>query len=105
MIPPCPRCGTRMVERVNGATGLAFWGCPSYPRCRGTRTARARPQDASVPASPHATGARERDALIRELTRLLSVIHPDKWGGESAVATALTQEVLTLRTRLLEERR
>lgn len=93
MIPPCPRCGARMVERTNHATGLAFWGCPSYPRCRGTRTATgSRPQ--GPPTLP------ERDALIRELTRLLSVIHPDKWGGESAVATALTQEVLQLRDRL-----
>ena len=43
-------------------------------------------------------------ALVRELTRLLSVVHPDKWGGESAVATALTQEVLRLRTRVQEGR-
>lgn len=38
--PHCPACGTIMVRRtarkgVNA--GQEFWGCPDYPRCRGTR--------------------------------------------------------------------
>lgn len=36
-IPRCPRCTTTMVRRTNRANGEAFWGCSSYPRCRGTR--------------------------------------------------------------------
>ena len=35
--PSCPTCGSPMVERRNRATGAAFWGCPRYPACRGTR--------------------------------------------------------------------
>lgn len=35
--PDCPRCGTTMVERTNRRTGSVFWGCASYPACRGTR--------------------------------------------------------------------
>lgn len=38
--PICPACGAAMVRRTakRGAhTGSAFWGCSSYPRCRGTR--------------------------------------------------------------------
>ncbi len=31
--PTCPSCGERMVAR-DGSKG-AFWGCPTYPRCRG----------------------------------------------------------------------
>lgn len=41
------------------------------------------------------------DVVVRELTRLIAVCHPDKWGGESGVATALTRELLALRERLM----
>lgn len=152
MTPRCPRCGAAMLRRHNRATGLPFWGCPAYPRCRGTVAADAPGsgssacpgRDPGAGPAPDTPGTelatlqqqlrqvtRERDtlqagyaelldevrqlrrkrpppapmdALVRELTRLLSVIHPDKWGGESAVATALTQEVVALRERLQEGR-
>lgn len=38
----CPQCGGTMVERVarKGANaGNSFWGCKSYPTCRGVRNA------------------------------------------------------------------
>ncbi|MFZ2207160.1 MAG: restriction endonuclease [Porticoccaceae bacterium] len=38
--PSCPRCGGGMVKRVarQGANvGGAFWGCASYPKCRGVQ--------------------------------------------------------------------
>lgn len=37
--PPCPKCGAPMARRVakQGANqGQAFWGCSSFPQCRGT---------------------------------------------------------------------
>jgi ssDNA-binding Zn-finger/Zn-ribbon topoisomerase 1 len=34
---PCPRCGSPMVPRTQGATGEPFLGCSRYPSCRGTR--------------------------------------------------------------------
>ena len=41
LVPPaCPKCGEPMVKRTarSGANaGSQFWGCPAYPRCRGTR--------------------------------------------------------------------
>lgn len=37
--PSCPSCGAGMVRRSNRANGQSFWGCASYPRCRGTRPA------------------------------------------------------------------
>ena len=33
--PTCPRCGDTMVKRA-GKFG-SFWGCESYPDCKGTR--------------------------------------------------------------------
>jgi predicted RNA-binding Zn-ribbon protein involved in translation (DUF1610 family) len=39
-VPPCPRCGAPMVLRQakRGARkGEEFWGCPNFPKCRGTR--------------------------------------------------------------------
>lgn len=38
-MPACPKCGASMVRRIarQGANaGRAFYGCNSYPRCRGT---------------------------------------------------------------------
>ncbi len=37
--PSCPRCGQQMVLRKNQKQGSQFWGCPGYPKCRGTRPA------------------------------------------------------------------
>ena len=39
-VPVCPNCGAAMVRRTakRGANnGQAFWGCPHFPNCRGTR--------------------------------------------------------------------
>ncbi|MGH8728931.1 MAG: restriction endonuclease [Burkholderiales bacterium] len=38
--PACPACGSSMVRRVakkGSNAGRAFWGCPTFPRCKGTR--------------------------------------------------------------------
>lgn len=35
----CPKCGAMMVRRTNSKTGDGFWGCSSFPKCRGTREA------------------------------------------------------------------
>jgi restriction system protein len=38
--PQCPECTSPMVKRTakRGArAGNWFWGCPKYPKCRGTR--------------------------------------------------------------------
>lgn len=40
--PECPKCGSAMVLRTarHGArAGDKFWGCSTYPRCRGTQPA------------------------------------------------------------------
>jgi restriction system protein len=40
--PTCPACGGAMVRRTakrGTRAGRAFWGCSSYPRCRGIRPA------------------------------------------------------------------
>jgi len=37
--PACPRCGNTMVVRVakrGKQAGKQFWGCPGFPKCRGT---------------------------------------------------------------------
>ena len=39
--PSCPTCSKPMVQRTakrGNAVGSAFWGCSSYPACRGTRS-------------------------------------------------------------------
>lgn len=41
-VPACPQCGTGMVLRAarkGGNAGSSFWGCPQFPKCRGTRPA------------------------------------------------------------------
>ncbi|WP_203322014.1 restriction endonuclease [Pseudoxanthomonas beigongshangi] len=36
-IPSCPRCGETMVHRVNRRNGNGFWGCSTFPTCKGIR--------------------------------------------------------------------
>jgi len=39
--PRCPECGAEMVLRTarrGKNAGNQFWGCPKYPKCRGTRS-------------------------------------------------------------------
>ena len=35
--PACPKCGKPMIERSNGKTRQKFWGCSTFPVCRGVR--------------------------------------------------------------------
>lgn len=35
--PNCPECGARMALRTNRASGDQFFGCSTFPMCRGTR--------------------------------------------------------------------
>ena len=40
-VPLCPRCELLMVRRTaqrGQNVGASFWGCTSFPKCRGTRT-------------------------------------------------------------------
>ena len=36
-IPLCPMCGSQMLRRRNRVNHGAFWGCPAWPMCQGTR--------------------------------------------------------------------
>lgn len=36
--PSCPRCGAEMVLRTARNTGSEFWGCRTFPKCRGVRS-------------------------------------------------------------------
>lgn len=41
LTPVCPSCGAIMVfrrARRGPNAGSSFWGCPSFPRCKGTRS-------------------------------------------------------------------
>ena len=33
--PTCASCGVKMIERTARASGSHFWGCTSFPKCRG----------------------------------------------------------------------
>ena len=35
MNPTCPKCGATMVGKENRVTGQPFWGCSTYPKCKG----------------------------------------------------------------------
>lgn len=41
-VPDCPQCGSTMVLRTarkGSNAGSSFWGCSTFPRCKGTRAA------------------------------------------------------------------
>ena len=58
----CPKCGARMVERINGNTGEPFMGCSRYPECAATQPIpldvqlRAQGQPELWPAETEETG-------------------------------------------------
>jgi hypothetical protein len=117
-----------MVERTNRTTQQKFWGCPDWPRC----TSRPLPTDLDTLHTTLRELTRERDtlqlgydrllaevrqlrrlkapptltaaALVRELTRVLALVHPDKWGGESTVALECTKQLVALRAKIQEGR-
>lgn len=130
--PSCPVCGAAMKPRTNSLTQHRFWGCRLYPACRGSRPWDDRPLAPDVPTLQRQLRqvTRERDTLragyeqllgevrqlqrvkalpqltlVRELTRLVTLCHPDKWRGESVLAHLMTTELLTLRDRLKEDAR
>ena len=35
--PACPRCGAQMVLRNSRKDGVQFWGCSTYPGCKGSK--------------------------------------------------------------------
>ena len=40
-LPNCPRCGSKMIRRTarkGRNAGNDFWGCRSFPKCRGSRS-------------------------------------------------------------------
>jgi hypothetical protein len=37
LVPRCKKCESPMVPRHNKATQNPFWGCSTFPKCRGTR--------------------------------------------------------------------
>jgi restriction system protein len=43
MAPACPKCGASMVERKARQSGERFYGCSTFPKCRGTRQAETAP--------------------------------------------------------------
>lgn len=48
--PECPRCGSPMLLRIakrGDNVGEKFWGCSTYPACKGTR-----PATATTPSGP-----------------------------------------------------
>ena len=65
--PGCPKCGKQMVVRCAGRganKGDAFWGCPSFPKCKGTIfNTVGTPADTheSRPASEASNQAREHE--------------------------------------------
>lgn len=46
--PLCPKCNSRMVQRINRATQEPFWGCSKFPNCRGTCNIKT-----TTPSQPH----------------------------------------------------
>jgi hypothetical protein len=51
--PPCPLCEGEMKRRVRKADGKPFWGCASFPECRGvTNWQDWSPPEARPPARP-----------------------------------------------------
>jgi ssDNA-binding Zn-finger/Zn-ribbon topoisomerase 1 len=66
--PTCPKCGVSLVKKFVRRTGEPFWGCPTFPDCRGTRPCRdGTPPRPPLPETEEGRLAREYDALQRDV--------------------------------------
>ena len=50
--PNCPNCAAPMCKRTNGKTGQPFWGCSTYPKCRGYRSCESGPRQGQLIKNP-----------------------------------------------------
>jgi hypothetical protein len=64
--PACPLCGGRMTRRTRKADGAPFWGCTSFPECRGIVNWRDWTPSEAAPVAGEAegTGRVQRTALV-----------------------------------------
>jgi ATP-dependent DNA helicase RecQ len=79
--PLCPACGGAMKHRVarqGSRAGSAFWGCASYPKCRGTLNI----EGADVPRS---SGSHRRLVNVR-----MRSLHRDQSGSPSQTSMLQT---------------
>jgi DNA-binding helix-hairpin-helix protein with protein kinase domain len=99
--PDCPTCGRSMVSR-SGSRG-SFWGCPRFPRCRGTRAIAAIatnrleevPSIGPVLAAKLIGWARSVDAVLRPNVTPAAVA-----AATASVAAQVAQDVRAARVRL-----
>lgn len=108
------------------ADGKPFLSCSSYPDCDFTEDyhpellSYVRSNDHTVAQLREAlrqvtaerddlrrlqqappTSSAERQMLVKDLTRLLAVCHPDRW-QDSPVATEISKQLIAIRDRLKE---
>lgn len=50
--PTCPKCGAAMIRRARGSDGSPFWGCSTFPTCRGARELVTPANRGAQPAPP-----------------------------------------------------
>ena len=93
--PDCPRCGTSMVRRRSGkgaSKGQQFWGCPKFPKCRGSVSD---PPPALAEAKPLAAAESPKADRPKKRRRGLT-------GRLAAAATQVVEAVDKAQRRQLE---
>lgn len=100
----CPRCGSEIVVRRRRADGERFVSCVDYPRCRWAGDYDARLDELADEIKHLRREARSGAGLDadRELRRLITLAHPDRWHGRPATELAheITIALVALRERL-----
>lgn len=81
VVPSCPKCSRNMVKR-NGRNG-EFWGCPSYPTCKGTRNL----TDVGTSEAPKVEA---KNAFAPSRYQQAIFNHMDAWFGESGESMSNT---------------
>ena len=77
--PDCPRCRTEMVRRTTRKgpnQGQQFWGCPRFPRCRGTiaDTPPSDPVDSTTPETSTAPTSGVRGRLAAAAGKIVEAV-------------------------------
>ncbi|MCH2141053.1 MAG: RecQ family ATP-dependent DNA helicase [Phycisphaerales bacterium] len=66
--PDCPKCGSHMTIRRRRSDGNPFWGCTTYPRCKGTKNCEEADAEAASPALDQSAALQPTHQAPIELT-------------------------------------
>ena len=94
--PSCPNCSAPMVKRTRRSDGSKFWGCSTFPNCRGSRSYDPAPTTEPAPEPkrefiPSTYQAKIADAWLAGTGNIVVIARPGS--GKTSTLEWLTKQM------------